>query len=333
MATIPSSRRRSTALAACIALVGGSGCLFGYTFLSHHWSAQAAANGIVMHLQLGASGNSLSDGSSSWDKAVEGALATWNAYLTDAEFFKGDPTIPIAANDGKNSVFWSSSVFGDSFGSALAVTTMWTQNGYRTEADVVFDNSKSWNSYRGNAWSNGVKDIRRVALHEFGHVLGLGHPDEDGQNVTAIMNSEIGNLYYLTSDDIAGARALWWTYRITDIRILGKPRAKIKRRRARVVCGVGNYSSWDTGSGSGVSKGALKVVLWLSKRRYPSRGYRVAEARFDLGANESRVFSLSGRANLPRRGRYWHTVVIEEYTANGWRAKAWRKLGKVRIRR
>jgi Matrixin len=70
----------------------------------------------------------------------------------------------------------------------------------------------SWNSYRGNARSNGgtpLLDLRRVALHEFGHVLGLEHPDDAGQVVPAIMNSTIGNLDTLTDDDRAGARSIY----------------------------------------------------------------------------------------------------------------------------
>ncbi len=330
-------RKPPAPLVAALALAGGSGCLFGYTYLSYHWSAQAAASGIVMHLQLGSSSGQLHDGSASWGKVAESALATWNAYLTNARFLVvRDSTIPIVANDGKNSVFFSSTVFGDSFGeTTLAVTTSWTQSGHRIEADVVFNTAKSWNSYRGDRW-NGVSDFRRVALHEFGHVLGLDHPDEAGQSVTAIMNSNIGNIDSLRADDIAGARALWWTRRITDLRILDRPRATgrmINPKRARVVCGVRNHSSWRSGAGSGLTSGTLKVVLWFSKKAYPARGYRVAEAFADLEANQSRVFRYTSRAKLPRKGRYRKTVVLEEYTAAGWRSKDWHSDGFVKIRR
>jgi hypothetical protein len=48
-----------------------------------------------------------------------------------------------------------------------------------------------------------------VALHEFGHVLGLDHPDDDGQFAQAIMKSAVGSLDDLQPDDINGGRFLW----------------------------------------------------------------------------------------------------------------------------
>src|SRR5207248_2719444 len=41
------------------------------------------------------------------------------------------------------------------------------------------------------------------------HVLGLDHPDQAGQTVSAIMNSVVSDLDSLTSDDVNGAQALY----------------------------------------------------------------------------------------------------------------------------
>lgn len=66
----------------------------------------------------------------------------------------------------------------------------------------------NWDSYRG-ALRPGMMDFHRVALHEFGHVVGLNHPDDYGQRVSAIMNAYIGSLYTLQADDMAGAQYIY----------------------------------------------------------------------------------------------------------------------------
>ena len=51
--------------------------------------------------------------------------------------------------------------------------------------------------------------LRRLLLHEFGHVVGLGHPDEAGQVYPAVMNGDALLQDHLTFDDIAGIQALY----------------------------------------------------------------------------------------------------------------------------
>lgn len=201
--------RRSVAIAGAFALscVGGA---LGYVFLGPVLDEDR----VVMHLQLGDSGGRLMDGSPSWNSAAESALAIWNAYIRRPQFaVVRDSTAPIQQGNRINNVFFSSHVYGTGFGGAVAITTEWSSRGIRNEGDVIFNTDYAWNSYRGplrRAASGGtLYDLRRVALHEFGHVLGLDHPDEAGQIVNAIMNSRVSNLDDVALDDIAGAQALY----------------------------------------------------------------------------------------------------------------------------
>ena len=131
------------------------------------------------------------------------ALASWNPRMVTVQFsWVFDSAASKASGDGKNSVFLSDSVFGDTFGDeALAVTAY--LDGI-SEADVMVNQAFSFNSYRGPQ-QDAAYDIHRVLLHEFGHVIGLDHPDEYGQQVIAIMNSVISDLDYLAPDDMDGA--------------------------------------------------------------------------------------------------------------------------------
>lgn len=180
---------------------------------SLHGFSWPAGSQITMHLQLTRPPVVLQDGSVSWNASAADALATWNQYLVTASFVEGTGAGP-AANDGANSVFFSSNIYGENFPTGvLAVTLNYSDTaGTFTETDVIFNSSIKWNSYRGPIQGSGATatwDLHRVALHEFGHVLGLDHPDQSGQSVAAIMNSIISDLDHLTDDDIAGARSLY----------------------------------------------------------------------------------------------------------------------------
>ena len=169
---------------------------------------------VSMVLKLGYTGRTLMDGNTSWDAVASQALSTWNSYLGTIQFAATTQSPGIGANgDSVNQAFFNSTVYGRFFGSGvLAVTTGWRSGTARTEGDVTFNNAVSWDSYRGPLkFPNGqlVCDLRRVALHEFGHVLGLDHPDQAGQTVSALMNSVISDMDALQYDDITGAQALY----------------------------------------------------------------------------------------------------------------------------
>jgi len=197
-------------IAAIATLCAGVSNLSGYVLEGPRWPD----GDIAIRLQVGNTPRPLQDGSGTWDNSAADALALWNQQLIFAHFSWSESAGTGVMGDGVNSVFFSNTIYGQGFGANVLAVTVFhynTSTNQMLEADTIFNTAQRFDSYRGPLQYDPqpLYDFHRVALHEFGHVLGLDHPDENGQSVVALMNSVISDLDHLADDDIAGGSALY----------------------------------------------------------------------------------------------------------------------------
>lgn len=209
---------RAASAFVCITTPGG-GCAY--------WREGAATLRSLLGAPPGAPGRPLINGTISWDQNAVDAANDWNAAGAAFHFdVEGgafnDPCGPVGPQHacfntgpaGDNPVFFANSFCGQGFQDIIAITNTCYErdSGAMLNAPLFVNSGVAWNAYDGPIRFSGGRvlyDIRRVLTHEFGHVLGLEHPDENGQEVVALMNSRVSDLDRLQSDDLDGIRSIY----------------------------------------------------------------------------------------------------------------------------
>ncbi len=142
-----------------------------------------------------------------WNDAFEGAMYEWSAVTVfQFHIVRGTYSDPCNSSDHRNGVRFDSINCGDAWGSnTLAITQTWYIGTTITETDIVFNSNEPWSVYSG-PWSYDTNDFRRVAVHELGHALGIGHEDS---GVSTIMETYVNDYSVPQQDDINGVEAIY----------------------------------------------------------------------------------------------------------------------------
>lgn len=217
--------RRAANIAMCMGLILAPAVTFGFAYLNQSFVASPGGVGvrwtnakIEMTLRFPVIQVPLSNGSRSWGENVLSAMSEWGGVGASLRWSQRDSVVTECGGaEGTNVVEFRNDVCGKPFGDVVAITLLsyfqasdgsWEI----VDADVLFNDRFRWNAYDGELQRRGgeiLYDLRRVALHELGHVAGLLHPDELNQKVPAIMNSAEHGLFQLASDDKAGLSSLY----------------------------------------------------------------------------------------------------------------------------
>lgn len=145
--------------------------------------------------------NAMRQAANKWGDQVDGL----NITFTDNGFHACAGYIGAFPEDGnQNASGFYTEACENAFGTdVIAVTLSRSFGSFYVESDIVFNSNEVWSVYDGTIQS--AIDFRRVAVHEFGHLIGLDHEESN----SAIMAPFIGSIFNPTADDLNGARDIY----------------------------------------------------------------------------------------------------------------------------
>src|SRR5947209_701846 len=96
---------------------------------------------VTFQMGLGPAGRTLIDGNTSWDVAAAPAINAWDNVMATLQFKANlGASSAAASGDRVNSIVFSTTIFGQTFGDRTLAVTYWLYSGGRmTEADILFN--------------------------------------------------------------------------------------------------------------------------------------------------------------------------------------------------
>jgi hypothetical protein len=139
------------------------------------------------------------------ETAVRVGADAWDQQAGAFRFvYAGASTQTTNTNDGINLVMFRNA----SSGSAIATTYWWSSGSRIIDADIVFWDG-GFQFFAGSTGCSNGFYIEDIAVHEFGHALGLGHSASNNATMFPSVSSCSTRNRTLDADDIAGVVALY----------------------------------------------------------------------------------------------------------------------------
>lgn len=251
--------------------------------------------------------NAMSDAIDSWAQGSSGlAINKVNATADPcAGISDGSGGFVSPHDGGLSGVAFSGTICGETWNQGtLAVNVSFSSGGFYSNSDILFNSAVNWDVYSGPIREN-IFDFKRVAVHELGHLFGLGHETEN----LAIMqpfyddatNINDMNMERPTPDDFAGLNALYSVNNSPLIVNLEEPSS------SQQSAGVGNIRGWAV-----AKSGIAEVEIYIDNQLQGNSPY--GGLRSDVGQtypsypNSNRSgFSMSVNWSILTPGP--HTVI------------------------